>query len=422
MSKKFTSSSSVRTYWVGLRAGKSKSYYVRFKEPGKKWPTWISLDTTSMAEARTRAKREFDAAMNRRHDQLRPTAMKNSFATLGEISEAYTAAADVDRPGSRAGALIRVVEIATGSSRQAVLDMRADVLTAELVASYRVSARRLTKSKYAINSRLIQAKSVFADTKTTMPALTLPDLTAFRTAQGERNAAEDVGFVPFSPEVLPAMERAAEAVRESQPDLYRAFILFRNFGLRLIEARHVRGSWFETRTIEGRQRHVLTIRRRDSEGFTVKNRVERFLIVPDDLWPIFADIAPEDFAIMPRATPGQRQRFTDRTMSDWVRQFIPDRQKSTYELRKNAGSEVLTRTGSLSEAAKFLGDSEATAAKWYAAFLNAVHAAGTAPVEAASSQTRLVAAASELLALLDARVNGDTLQAAKDRLRSLIAA
>ncbi len=429
-----TSNKSLSSYWVGIPSGR-RSYYLRFQEKGKSNSTWISLDTTSAPEANRRAKLKFDAFHAGRHDALKATSGRNDFPKIGELCDLYKVNATVADKNHPVNSLLRIVMIARGCTKEQARELRSDILTEDLIYQFRSNHRAACKqageeiSKIGVNSRITNARSVFTEPKLFFPGLTLPDLTGFREAKGEKNAGEEAGFEPLPAGLIERMDAAAHLLRELQPDMLRGYVLVRNFGLRTIEVQKAIGSWFTSEpTADDPGRVVLTVRNRarnprsGETGSKVKNGRVRFIVVPPEFRELFAGFQSEEFIIMPKGTVGARERFIQRTLSAWFRQFIPDRVGSTYELRKHAGSEVLTRTGKIAEAAAFLGDSMATAEKWYAKWLKVVDAAGPAAIEAPKGTLPLHNAAVELLALLDAGVNGETLVGAKDRLRVLVAA
>jgi hypothetical protein len=421
------------SYWVGIPP-KRKSYYLRFQEKGKKNSTWVSLDTTNEKEAKVRAKLKFDAYHDGRHAALRATAGRNDFPTIGTLCDLYKANATVSDPGHPINSLLRIICIARGCTKEQARALRSDILTDDLVYQFRTNHRAACKqegrpvSKIGVNSRLTAARSMFTEPKLFYPGETLPDLQGFKDAHGERNASEEAGFEPFEPGLIERMDKAAWLLRELQPDMLRGYVLVRNFGLRTIEVQKAVGAWFTASPLlDDPSRVLLVVRnrarnaRRGTAETRIKNGRARFIVVPPEFRDLFAGFEPEQHVLLPTATAPARQRFIQRTLSAWVRQFIPDRVGSTYELRKHAGSEVLTRSGKIAEAAAFLGDSVATAEKWYAKWLKEVGAAVGEVVEAPKGTLQLHNAAVELLALLDAGVTGEALESSKARLRAAIA-
>jgi hypothetical protein len=68
--------------------------------------------------------------------------------------------------------------------------------------------------------------------------------------------------------------------------------------------------------------------------------------------------------LIPQTSSHDTQKL-QREVSRWIREFIPDRNKTLHELRKEFGSQVLKRTGSIGAAAEALGDTVETARAYY---------------------------------------------------------
>jgi integrase len=59
----------------------------------------------------------------------------------------------------------------------------------------------------------------------------------------------------------------------------------------------------------------------------------------------------------------------ERFFNAWVREFIPDRRSAAYELRRQAGSDMLNATGKISLVQHMLGHtSPQTTARFYAVY------------------------------------------------------
>ena len=70
--------------------------------------------------------------------------------------------------------------------------------------------------------------------------------------------------------------------------------------------------------------------------------------------------------LIPWSTRGQCAReLAHEQANAWIARHLPDRTKRLHELRKQSGLDVFRTTGSLSAAAAWIGDSEATARKYY---------------------------------------------------------
>jgi integrase len=122
--------------------------------------------------------------------------------------------------------------------------------------------------------------------------------------------------------------------------------------------------WIERRGEE----MVLCVRQRAEEGFTLKTGGVRERDI--ELAPWIADeVASADSYMVPGNTPYMRSKWMMRDFCGWCAPFIPDRKGRAYELRKQAGSDWLTKTGSWAETQYLLGHaSPTTTAKWYASY------------------------------------------------------
>jgi len=113
--------------------------------------------------------------------------------------------------------------------------------------------------------------------------------------------------------------------------------------------------------------------------FKVKNQSVRVTMLDADLIRELVPYwgAPDEWVI-DAETQGERYDVTHRAANEWLRAIISDRRKCLYELRKHAGSVILTRPesdgGGLAAAARFLGDTIQTTERCYARFLGHVNA------------------------------------------------
>ncbi len=67
-------------------------------------------------------------------------------------------------------------------------------------------------------------------------------------------------------------------------------------------------------------------------------------------------------------TPAQSEAY--KCACRWLREYMPNRTKKLHELRKMACSDMLSRTGNIFLAARFIGNSIDTTSKYYAGLLN----------------------------------------------------
>lgn len=158
----------------------------------------------------------------------------------------------------------------------------------------------------------------------------------------------------------PTME-AIEAAVDAAPDenMKRAFWLMRLLAMRNCEVAACRAGWAET--MDGKR--FIRICHRPAEGFTLKRRENvRLLEIPVKIASYF-DGPPEKHLLTGCAT--ERTGHTFRRLNHLIRQFLPDRVKGAYEMRKQRISEEMVSTGSIVAAAALAGDLVATIERHY---------------------------------------------------------
>ncbi len=88
----------------------------------------------------------------------------------------------------------------------------------------------------------------------------------------------------------------------------------------------------------------------------------------DSLHGPWVPVAADDYMVTGR-TADMRMKFMERNFNLWVREFLPDRRSAAYELRRQAGSDMLNATGKISLVQHMLGHSSPqTTARFYAVY------------------------------------------------------
>lgn len=163
--------------------------------------------------------------------------------------------------------------------------------------------------------------------------------------------------------VLAAMDAAAGSLDE---EMRLAYDLARLLGLRVAEITHARGSWLMPYACESGW--GIQICDRPEEGWTQKGTRPRVLPLPVALSRTLLARRDADAFVLPGRTKTARKLLMDK-LSAWLRPYLPGRAKTTHELRKQYGSEVLTRQG-LTAASYALGHmQQSTTERDYAAYL-----------------------------------------------------
>ncbi|MDR0532702.1 MAG: hypothetical protein LBH01_01985 [Verrucomicrobiales bacterium] len=347
------------------KRGKNGFYYVRFQWQGK--DIWRSTKCTTQSLALTTAKTIYRAVISGRAEALNKTKIKSPYPTLGQITKIYKdkAPARSRTKTNNINALRNVCFLVLGKE---LSDLKTDVLTADLVRNYQTkkieSAKTETKkasAEVSANSSLRQAKSIFA--KKVMYLyndFTLPDLSGFMQSPCVTDTKIH-GFVPFPFAKWFGFCRTVYKLKSSDVSAWRLFIMMSKLGMSNREAYFAEESWIEKRG----NSYVMSIKIRDNFKPKSKNRIRDIPIsskIADYLLekahPLATHIAPDG-------------KFAAIRLNKIFRHYFPDRQKAIYELRKHAGSLVATRDNILS-AAKFLGDRNETAEKYYVALLKPI--------------------------------------------------
>jgi hypothetical protein len=354
-------------------------YYIRFEPPsnGAKSVRTVhrSLRTTVIAAAKARAKLIIEPILNGQWETAEKLKSKSGYAIIGDIIERYQSQAE-DRAGtirnniSAFRMLVRTVHGGDPDSKSS------SVLTGDLIRQFeriRIAdaktepARRRTRA--SVRSYVVQARSLLAPRKMRFyESLNLPDLTSFRDEKVEiprrsKPRALDMG-------VIAAINAAAPKLASTDPAVYVAFLMFSRLGLRNIEIRNARWSWIEN----GR----IGIIERPEESFYPKGSEGWVPIARDVLTELvkFRRLSTNDY-IVPGITATDRKDAVDRRHSAWVGQWIKDRSKTSYELRRYAGSLIYNATRDILKVRDFLRHASVeTTQHWYAYLLEDVPSIG----------------------------------------------
>lgn len=354
-------------------------FYVRFQFNGRDTPR--SLGTTMEALAKVKAKEIIDAAYTGDVQRSRSMKVRSDYSPLRQVCDVYIANQGQDARTKRTasanvGSLERIVQLGAGVSLD---DARTSVLTGGLIGRYEAEeVKRIARDDHGnmlqqselrvrttIASRVKQARSIFK--KSSMhwfDALSLPDLQSFRdygVKQPERPNPR-----PLDEGVIGRVNEAAPILAKADPACYVAHLLFSRLGMRNGEIKAARRAWIARDEHGGGKLGVIY---RPEENFKPKARTERWIpIAPGVLAEIdrFAGASPDGDFIVPATNKTERARIVDRRHSQWAGQWIRDRSKVSYELRRYAGSLVFKKTRSLAHVQKFLGHADLkTTTDWY---------------------------------------------------------
>jgi integrase len=359
-------------------------WYLRFKLDGRS--IWRSLETTENAAAIVTAKKIIDAEVNADktgvRDQARALKARPGYALLSKVCEIFKSnfATSATRRASAShyvGSLKKLVRL--GAPDVAWEEARTDLLTGELIRKYEAAMvagivrvkhgfmdqRSELRVRRTVQSDLKQARSIFRrGIMSWYEGLAFPDVTSFRD-QGITNPRR------MKPErldesMVQSLIAAAPALASENPALYICFLLFSRLGLRNSEQKVARMSWIR-RDAQGRG--FLEIKDRPDENVRTKGTQARTLTIGADL---LAEIdmhwspSPDGDFIIPARNLTHRDDIVDVDHSNWCGQWIKDRSKTSYELRRYAGSILYKKTEQLAVVQAFLGHSDLeTTQRWY---------------------------------------------------------
>jgi hypothetical protein len=298
--------------------------------------------------------------------------MRNDNATIGELIKRYERNA-VQRPRTVRGN-VRSLRLIVRTVHNSDPDHKpTTVLTSGLIREFekrrlrrmeeRATAATRTeamqRSRNSTASFVRQARSVVALRKMKFyEDLKLPDLAAFR---GESVETPHRSLPrPLDMKALVAMQAAVPDLAKEDPAAYVAHLLFSRLGLRNIEILNARSHWISDGSIG--------IINRPEENFFPKGCEGWVPIAPDVLAEIirFQPLTTNGYLI-PGRNQTERHEAVYRRHSKWVGQWIKDRAKTSYELRRYAGSRLLDMGATIFEVRDFLRHRDVqTTQQWYA--------------------------------------------------------
>jgi integrase len=335
-------------------------YYVRFERRNKAFRR--TLRTTVRAIATSRAKAIIRNILDGDKEADAASKFRSEYGTIGQLLDIYAKHGGPTRtPRENAAALRSVVSVKGGDPDK----QRLTVLTGALVREW-VRVRKDEISAHSLASNWVKAKCVLG--RKFLPhyedaGLKIPDLKSFLGAQVEQPdrrlpRALDEG-------VIRSIMAAAPELKREDPACYVAFLLFSRLGMRNVEIEAARWDWIE-RTERGA---VMAIIERPEEGFSPKGNEGRVPISADTLAELkeFRALST-DGHIVPARHKSERAEIVDRRHSAWIGRWIKDRSKTSYELRRYAGSLILKLTnGDIMAVRDFLRHADVqTTQKWYA--------------------------------------------------------
>jgi len=367
--------STTRKFYLHPPPPGKNDWYIRFTSPvinGIRRVIFRSTGTKEIAAAKRIGARIIESFWADAGRGAEPLKLRNDNATIGELIKRYTQRA-AQRPStirSNARSLRMIVKTVHGGDPD---EKSTALLTDNLIREFEkrqieraeergTAATRsiiVQRARTSTASYVRQARSIVALRKMKFyEGLKLPDLTGFR---GETVEAPKRSLPrPLDMDALTAMEAAAPALAGSDPGAYIAHLLFSRLGLRNIEIMNARVHWINDGTIG--------IINRPEEDFFPKG-CEGWVPMARDVLDEIVKFQPlcTDGYLVPGANRTERHDAVYRRHSKWVAQWIKDRTKTSYELRRYAGSRLLDMGATIFEVRDFLRHRDVqTTQLWYA--------------------------------------------------------
>jgi len=349
-------------------------WHVRFRAPsfdGTRRDIFRSTGTKEIAAAKRIAAQIIESFWNDAGRGAEPLKLRSDNATIGALIELYERNA-VQRPRTIRGN-IRSLRLIVRTVHHGDPDQHSTkLLTSNLIREFEkrrtqqaeqrstesTRAGAINRARNSTASFVRQARSIVALRKMKFyEDLKLPDLAAFRGESVEvpcRSLPR-----PLDMKALVAMEAAVPNLAKEDPAVYVAHLLFSRLGLRNIEIVNARTHWISDGSIG--------IINRAEENFFPKGCEGWVPIAPDVLAEItrFQPLTTNAYLI-PGRNQTERHEAVYRRHSKWVGQWIKDRSKTSYELRRYAGSRLLDMGATIFEVRDFLRHRDVqTTQQWY---------------------------------------------------------
>jgi Phage integrase family. len=350
-------------------------WYVRFTAPainGSRRVIFRSTGTKEIPAAKRIAAQIIEAFWADAGRGAEPLKLRNDNATVGELIAKYqqNATQRPDTIRSNVRSLRMIVRTVHGGDpdQKSTAVMTANLIrefekrqvdSAEKRATAATRSLVIQRVRTSTASYVRQARSIVALRKMKFyEGMKLPDLTGFR---GETVETPHRSLPrPLDMKVLTAMNIAAPALAKSDPGAYVAHLLFSRLGMRNIEIVNARVHWISDGSIG--------IVDRPEEDFFSKGCEGWVPMAPDVLKEIltFQPLCTDGY-LVPGANQTERHDAVYRRHSKWVAQWIKDRTKTSYELRRYAGSRLLDMGATIFEVRDFLRHRDVqTTQQWYA--------------------------------------------------------
>jgi integrase len=333
----------------------SPRWQFEFRHPHTKKRLRVSTGLRDLTMAKEKAKGILVDAGREGLAALQAHQQRATSKSIGEAIDHYLKVSKIGSKQSNVNRLLRLLRTTLGGTNEQVREKPLSVLTPALVAKYLAEWKG---SVYTLRGVLVSARAVFCHALD-WEGFPLPEsLEKFaKTTKGMR--APSPTFERISPAILSNMDKSS---KQRSPSIRRAFLLTRYLGMTPKECSLCRREWIEQRN----GKFVMVVIERDGVTLKTGSKRGRAMSIPE--WMAEELLTADDFMVE-GATPGRRKFFMERIFNAFVREFLPDRRTAAYELRRQAGSDILNATGKISVAQHMLGHSSpTTTSTWYAVY------------------------------------------------------
>jgi integrase len=337
----------------------SPFWQLKFYHPSTRKRQRISLGSADLVMAKARAKLIIDDAASKGVEAISDHARRDASKSIGKAIEHYLQRSKIRSAHENGNCMLRFLRVALGTEDvEAIKSKPLSILTPALISKYQ---QNYEGSPYSIRTNLASTRSIFAHSLE-WEGFELPD-NVYKFCKATTGMKAPVStFVRIAPEILEKMDASSKAMGGS---VRRAYLLTRYLGMTPSECAAARKSWIEDRE----DRKVIVIIERPEEGVTLKTGHNRGRVMSLPEWMSAELLAVEGDYLITGKTFDARKRFMERMFNAWVREFIPDRRSAAYELRRQAGSDMLNATGKISLVQHMLGHtSPQTTARFYAVY------------------------------------------------------
>lgn len=215
----------------------------------------------------------------------------------------------------------------------------------------------------ALNSTWTQAKSVFS--RRALQAydkygIYIPNNVYEFLAVPDLSPSKRVAFTPIDSELDDDMKATAQATLDGEqtaitPHIATMYQMARLCGMTLNEILHFRPEWI----VKAKKGTFIKVA--EDGTFTTKREAKNRLI------PVNPNNLKRWLNVLKKQSFMENETYS--ACNEWLKQYLPDRQKKLHELRKMACSEMLDRTGDIFLASKFIGNNVQTTIKYYAGLI-----------------------------------------------------